>query len=328
MEQGAYCRASIDSADTPESNARLGDSYLEKGLTGMARADGWFDAHWGAAVLAGCYLCRENQLDHRTVDGIKSQLDVVLERRAAQFASLPEEPADEGLIEDVPKALLPAMEGGLRAHGHAVIFAALSVKSLRDVPHMAQPALIRGLCRLSHQISRIPPREAAVPPAPYPDTQAMVDAAFDGIARFGALLGHPAVRRPNFTHMLTHTEALLTLELLGYPDVTRAGYTAQRVHIDAPVPQVDSSCETSTEHANLETVMDRAYWDDKTNQGWWQRGFSVEDNPNGDWVASGHLFKVLYSYHRLVSYVTDRKKVELCSKILLERYLNPDVQGG
>jgi len=46
------------------------------------------------------------------------------------------------------------------------------------------------------------------------------------------------------------------------------------------------------------------------------------------WIAKGHLFKVLYSYHRLVRRIHDLEKVKLCSRILLERYLNPSVQGG
>ena len=42
----------------------------------------------------------------------------------------------------------------------------------------------------------------------------------------------------------------------------------------------------------------------------------------------GHLFKVLYSYHRLIRRIEDKEKVRLCSMILLERYVNPNVQGG
>ena len=68
-----------DSAQAAEVGLRggagLDDYYLVKGLTGMVRADGWFDAHWGAGVLAGYYLCRENRLEGQTVAGIKRQLD-------------------------------------------------------------------------------------------------------------------------------------------------------------------------------------------------------------------------------------------------------------
>ncbi|MDH3584583.1 MAG: hypothetical protein OER86_10245, partial [Phycisphaerae bacterium] len=151
---------SWSSARAAESGdgAALDVSYLTRGLTGMARAKGWFDAHWGAGVLAGYYLCTENRLDGETIAGIKKQLDVVIQLRAGQFAPLPKERADEALIASVPRALLPAVRGGLRAHGHAVIFASLSTRALRDVPEMAQPALIDALCSLSRQIGRKKPQ--------------------------------------------------------------------------------------------------------------------------------------------------------------------------
>lgn len=42
--------AEVSGSET-ESSVSLDDSYLEKGLTGMARSKGWFNAHLGAAVL-------------------------------------------------------------------------------------------------------------------------------------------------------------------------------------------------------------------------------------------------------------------------------------
>jgi hypothetical protein len=320
---------SAHAADTKSGKgAALDDSYLVKGLTGMVRADGWFNAHWGAGILAGYYLCRDNHLGEETTFGIKKQLDAVIRLQAAQFAPLPEEPVDKALIEDVPKALLPAMRGGLRAHGHAVIFASLSVKALRDAPHMAQPALIKGLCGLSRQIAKIPPQKPPGPETSYDNTQAMIDATFDSLARFEGLLGRPSIRRPNFTHMVTHTDALMNLELMGYPELTKAGYAGHQAHIGAPVPEVDPATEASRDRASLEAVMSKGYWNDDRNKELWSRKWNEKDNPNGYWVAFGHLFKVLYSYHRLVSRVEDQEKVKLCSKILLERYVNPAVQGG
>ncbi len=323
-----------DSADAGETEARqdaaLDESYLAKGLTAMARADGWFDAHWGAGVLAGYYLCTENDLSGQTVAGIKKQLDAVIHLRAAQFAPLPQASANETAIAEVPKALMPAIRGGLRAHGHAVIFASLSTKALRDAPYMAQPALIEALCGLSRQIARkIPERpEGKTAPTPYADTQAMIEATFDSLVRFAGLLGRPSIRRPNFTHMTTHTEALMNLELMGYPDLAKAGHAGHRVHIGVPVPEIAPATEVSADRATLEAVMSRGYWNDKQNQDRWNRKWNITENRNGDWIASGHLFKVLYSYHRLIGRVKDLEKVELCSKILLERYMNPEVQGG
>jgi hypothetical protein len=224
--------------------------------------------------------------------------------------------------------LHPVIQGGLRAHGHAVIFASLSIKALRDVPHLAQPTLIKGLCGLSRQISKLAIEKDVGPEVAYSDMQSMIDATFDSLARFEGLLGHPSILRPNFTHMTTHTEALLNLEEMGYPDLVEAGYAGHRIHIAAPVPEINLAIEGSAENATLETVMNKSYWDDEQNQDRWRRKFSATENRNGYWIASGHLFKVLYSYHRLIGRVTDKEKVALCSRILLERYINPDVQGG
>jgi hypothetical protein len=310
--------------------AALDSSYLVKGLTGMARAEGWFDAHWGAGVLAGYYLCRENNLDEETTAGVKKQLDAVIRLRATQFAPLAEEAADETLIAEVPKAVRPAIQGGLRAHGHAVIFASLSTKALGDAPHMARSALIDALCGLSRQIARKEPEEPEGKTAagPYADTQAMIEATFDSLTRFKDLLGRPTIRRPNFTHMTTHTEALMNLETMGYSDLARAGHPGHRVHIGAPVPSIDPATNAGADRTTLEAVMSKSYWENEENQDRWNRKWNTTDNRNGYWIAAGHLFKVLYSYHRLIRRIEDKEKVRLCSMILLERYVHPNVQGG
>jgi hypothetical protein len=310
--------------------AALDDSYLARGLTGMARAEGWFDAHWGAGVLAGYYLCKENRLSEETIAGIKKQLDAVIHLNVKQFTPLPKESVDEALIEEVPKALLPTIQGGLRAHGHAVIFASLSTKALRDAPHMSQPTLVDALCGLSRKIGRqtIETPDDKTAAQPYADSQAMIEATFDSLARFKELLGRPSIRRPNFTHMTTHTEALMNLEDMGYPDLARAGHAGHRIHIGAPVPEIPPATDVSVDRATLTRVMSKDYWNNQKNLEQWNRKGNPEDNPNGYWIAKGHLFKVLYSYHRLIGRINDIEQVKLCSKILLERYMNPDVQGG
>lgn len=306
----------------------LDESYLEMGLTGMVRADGWFDAHWGAGVIAGYYLCKENALPDDVVEGIRGQLDTIIARRPEQFKALAKESSDAALIEDVPEALPQAIRGGLRAHGHAVIFASLSTRALKQVPHMARPGIIKGLCDLSRQISKLRVQTPKNPEFTYRNTGEMIETTFDSLARFEPLLGRPSIRRPNFTHMTTHTEALMNLEQMGYGELAKSGHAGHQVHIGAPVPKVDASAKISKAAASLEAVMSRRYWEDEKNRDRWSHAWGIANNPNGDWIASGHLFKVLYSYHRLVRRVDDTDKVRLCSRILLERYMNPEVQGG
>ena len=111
-------------------------------------------------------------------------------------------------------------------------------------------------------------------------------------------------------------------------ELTRAGYGGLRTHINAPVPEFDAETDASKDRATLEAVMSKDYWNDVKNHDSWSRKQNQQDNPNGDWIAAGHLFKVLYSYHRLIGRVEDKEKVKVCSRILLERYMNPNVQGG
>lgn len=305
----------------------LDESYLAKGLTGMAQSDGWFPAHLGAAVLAGYYLCRDNNLNKDVVATIKSQIDALISVNSAQFAPLPEETPDAALIEKITMALVPAIDGGLRAHGHAVIFASLSTKALRDAPQLAQPKLIGKLCGHSGQIARMKPKKPGSA-VNYSDSQAMIEALFDNLMRFESLLGRPSIKRPNFTHMTTHTEALLNLELMGYGDLARKGFLGQQAHISEPVPAIDPASHPGEPSASLEEIMSGSFWENEENLNQWNQKWDEKVNPNGYWVAFGHLFKVLYSYHRLVQRVEDKEKVRLCSRILLERYFNPNVLGG
>lgn len=328
LASGLFARFGFSGvASAAENSAALDPAYLERGLTAMARAQTWFDAHWGAGILAGYYLCRDHPRSADTVSGIRRQMDTVIEVRAQQFQPMPEGDADERRIEDIPKALLPAMQRGLRAHGHAVIFASLSTRALRDTPHMARADIIDALCGLSRQIAKLKPQRPTPATEGYTGTQAMIDATFDSLARFQPLLGHAEVRRPNFTHMITHTEALMNLEQMGFGDLARAGHLGHRLHISAPVPAVPNG-SAEVQRATLEKVMSGAFWSDTTNAGRWKEKWSQTANPSGDWIASGHLFKVLYSHHRLLSRLQDTEKAKLCTAILLERYINPSVQGG
>jgi hypothetical protein len=311
-----------------EIPASLDDSYLIKGLTAMTRTEHWFDAHWGAALIAGYYLCKENQIHEQTAIAVKDQLDAMIQLRTEQFAPLHDEQSDETLIDELPLALHPALEGGLRAHGHAVIFTSLSLKALRDVPQMAQPGIIQRLCDLIERISKNTPQSPNASWEPYLDSQEMIESTFNSLTRFKELLGRPSILRPNFTHMITHTEALLNLEEMGYDDLAKKGHIGHHVHISAPVPEVDHEIESTSYEASLEHVMSPGFWNNTDHQDQWKRAWNATDNRNGHWIAAGHLFKVLYAFHRLINKIENEDEADLCSRILLERYVNPGVQGG
>ena len=107
------------------------------------------------------------------------------------------------------------------------------------------------------------------------------------------------------------------------------GDLGHRAHLGTPVPEFDPVEPPRIDNpVTLEEIMSKAYWENEENVTRWNKAWSISDNPDGYWVAFGHLFKALYAYHRLVKRIEDKEKVRLCSRILLERYFNPDVQGG
>ncbi|MCA9268825.1 MAG: hypothetical protein KDA41_10165, partial [Planctomycetales bacterium] len=268
------------------------------------------------------------KLSDIVVENIKTQLDALIQAHKPQFTPFPIIKGDEALIGDVPESLKPAVAGGLRAHGHAVIYTSLSVRAMRDAPHMADPRLVKLLCSHNGAIAKKTP---ALPKTrrDYADAQAMIEALFDSLTRFEPLLGRPNVRRPNFTHMTTHTEALMTLESLGFAELAKTGQLVHQAHIGEPVPQFDPAEHPLHEsRSTLSDVMSEEFWASEDNHKLWREPWNEKNNPNGYWLAFGHLFKVLYSYHRLVGRIQDKDKVRLVSRILLERTVNPNVQGG
>jgi hypothetical protein len=193
---------------------------------------------------------------------------------------------------------------------------------------MAIRPLITRLCAHNSEIAKMKPAQPEVH-FDYADAQAMVEALFESFVRFKPLLGRPTVRRPNFTHMTTHTEALMTLEAIGYSKLAKIGQSGQQAHISEPVPEFDPKEHPFMKsRVSLAEVMSEGYWEGEENQRQWNKAWDAKTNPNGYWVAFGHLFKMLYSYHRLIGCIKDKEKVRLCSEILLERYVNPNIQGG
>ncbi len=303
--------------------------YLALGISGMVQAKSWFDVHWGASLIAGYFLCEENSLPEPTVVAIQRQLDYVIRTKQSLFAHTFDEPFNESLKDEVIKSLKPAIEGGLRAHGHAVIFTSLAMKAFSQRPDLIQPTIIRGLCGHLQTIGRLKQQKfSANDVTPSKDPQAMVDSLFRKLAEFEPLLGIPQILRPNFTHMTTHTEAMVTLHQLGYHEIVTAGSLGQAIHLEVTVPKVERQADADARQWTLERIMKEPYWNTPEQQAQWQKPWNEKENPNGDWVASGHLFKVLYSFHRLSKLASSKAQVEQCARVLLERYFNPEVRGG
>ena len=92
----------------------------------------------------------------------------------------------------------------------------------------------------------------------------------------------------------------MNLEMMGYAHLARAGHDGHGIHIGVPVPKIDPAHDGEANRATLDAVMSNDFWENRENQECWRRKWNVTNNRNGDWIAAGHLFKVLYSFHRLV----------------------------
>ncbi|MCA8957581.1 MAG: hypothetical protein KDC87_16015 [Planctomycetes bacterium] len=315
----------------------LGNDYLVHGLTGMARAcqkPGWFQAHWGAAVLAAHYLCRDNPLDARLVRAVRTQADALIDKQAFYFRPLEGGAPDPQLTARVAAALEQPI-AGLRSHGHAATFAALALRALRDAPSMATPQVVDGLCAISQRIGRNRPLldhafNRQHPLEDYGDERSLAEALFACTLRYEGIrypgFAANAARRPNFTHQSTYTDALIQLHRMGYHDLARRGHAAHRIYVNtAPAKDLPRG-RPMHPRARFDVVMSADFWELESNIRAWSADFSDKERM-GDWLV-GHVFKGLYALARLRRLVHDPETVRRVDQIVLERYVDPTVAGG
>jgi hypothetical protein len=100
----------------------LSSDYLIKGITGLSRASQGspMEGHYGAAVIAAYYFCRENDLDKKTEKAVQKQIDQLISKFEPFFISLPAEDPEPGAISHIIQALDVNVHE-LRAIGHNVI---------------------------------------------------------------------------------------------------------------------------------------------------------------------------------------------------------------
>jgi hypothetical protein len=302
-------------------------AMLESGLIGMARAKGWFEAHWGAALIAGHYLCLDPMLDEATVTAIRAELDALVEGRGASLRPFAADKARTQSIDDLARSLLPALDGGLRVHGHAVIYAALALRALKDAPHMAIPAITERIQGWIEHIGKMKPQSPRGRPIAT-EGDRLAATTFSRLREFAPLVGHPLVPRPNFTHWTTHTEALTRLAALGHGDMARLGHLGLQAHLEFDVPAVPAVDAVDRSQVTLTAMLAPDFWRADARRNQWRQPWHIVSNRNGDWIASGHLFKVLYAFTNLARTITDRALVEQAAVVLFERYFDPAVGGG
>ena len=136
--------------DSRKPHPRLGEQYLAQGLTGLSRAHevGWFQGHYGAAVIAAYFFCHENGLDEPTTAAVRAQVDAMIAKHAHLFEAQPHQPSDPALIETIPEAL--ARNITKRNHGVRSTFYIFGpYRNVRSVAAMRAPKRLSRTRRLA-----------------------------------------------------------------------------------------------------------------------------------------------------------------------------------
>ncbi len=276
----------------------LNEDYLLIGLDGLSRAhkgDYFRDGHLGASVVAAYYLCRENDLDHRTQDLMKSHIDREL-RDDALFLPAPPEEADASLVADLLD-VLSAGVSDLREVGHNVIFAAAALKAFRDLPQSITPFRVEGICKLIAAFDTTQnvtvTENDRIPEAP--PEKPLIEFIFHEYLR--AVAQYTGYGQGWAGHLLTFGHAVIELSRLGYPELSLRAHNAYRMYIKTMRQGPTEKSRRIREHSpSSVTPLDYEYWAQRK---------SVRS-------GLGHAFKYPYSFYNLLAQLDDAELRQRC----------------
>lgn len=279
----------------------LSENYLQQGLVGLSRSThNWGQAHYGAAVIAAYFFCRENQLDGRTLKAVKGQTDQLIAKHQELFVPFaPQEPHPELL----PKILTALNEniGELHGIGHNIIFATSALKAFTIVPDMLTPAIVGAICQLIRLFSTLGrggpfpgwddiqqvtvQDEDHIPP--YDSEETMCRTTLDELLQFKRI--YYGLHQGVVGHLITSAEALIELARLRYTDLAHKGHRAHHIYIKLARKSHDSDfveenfvLATPSPHHPLT----HAYWE--------------SDLERDDHWLYGHRIKFVYSFYKLM----------------------------
>ncbi|MEK4849046.1 hypothetical protein NST04_04115 [Paenibacillus sp. FSL H7-0756] len=133
-------------------------SMLEDGLLIISQCksvtgDVW-EAHFGAAAIAGYFFVKENPIPLDTVNRIMAQSETMLDKHSSRGAAPPVVGIDPG---DAEKMILESLEPGIdELHwvGHNVIYAALSLLAIQELGRWGTKDEILGISTLIRSFNK------------------------------------------------------------------------------------------------------------------------------------------------------------------------------
>lgn len=294
-------RRATGSTSTPRANAAsIGRREIVAGLDGMSRVanpgyDPFTDGHGAAAVIASAFFCRENELDEPTQETILSLIGSRF-LTSPIYAPRAEEPADPELVSGLVTDLDDGIDT-LRASGHSIIFAAISLRALREVPEAATSARIKGLRRMVRSFgtgagSKAPARvRSSIPDIG--DEKAFIRFVFEEYLRALDLYLDGNGHHGFAGHVLTIGHALIELCRMNHPETARKGLDAYAQFIEEARAGADLGGARVRDHAHrCPTALERKYW------------IAQVEHPV-DGLVSSHRIKYPYSFYALLKDLPD-----------------------
>jgi hypothetical protein len=282
----------------------ISDHFLELGLTGLGRcASAPWEAHFPAAVLAGYYFAAENRLLRETERKLAAQLERLVAAKGELFSPS----ARTGTLSDSAAPVVEALAVSIDKFselGHNAIFAAYALRALTDLGGAGRERTVLDIASVIRQFDLMParywlrlgkghdPRKFSLP-----SRTVFTDAATDiDVARI--ILGELPKFRNVYTqmgskshigHLLTQSQALLTLRKLGWSSLANRGLYSLECRF---VLLKDSQEHTSSPRSFYRLVtrsatlpVDAAFWD--------------QDFTPCEW-DEGHTFKYTFSFYELM----------------------------
>ncbi len=226
----------------------MDNQAIRNGLTALARAGARSNpylGHFGTAMLAGHFLCKELTLSSDTISAIRECLPVLATREPGVFNNDEEneEPIPE-LINRLREYLLTHV-GRLNRSGHVAIVGMYALKALRGEPDAATPNCINGIIRLldAYGKERPSPRYYGYPldyngvkieKTRIPKYKSAKDAFALAVSELRTLYPNTEIDGVYYyfvgekLHGLTHAHALYELEFLGEHGIAEKAYSALR----------------------------------------------------------------------------------------------------
>ncbi len=211
----------------------LAESYLERGLDGLARAfdqpewswQRFMDGHRGASMTASWFLFADALVEPAAAPALAAHLD----REWGDLPLFAPRPPAPGATEELERllALLPSAMASSGHVGHNVIYPTFALRALRQRPDLVTASRIDGLCTLARAYALQGPTGFPEPPpfAPQAYSRWLLG---DYLAMVEATRGHG---QGWSGHALTYSQAVADLYELGYTALARIAEAGVRAYV-------------------------------------------------------------------------------------------------